>query len=561
MSKPFVYRLSLAPRQKLSPNFVGILTAALLVSHPASATEISAEAAAPTGFVHSLRVGGWLSQHGMHTVIQNACDALGSCSLESAIPNADSESERSLAVTLVLPDVAWRQLRHGLTAASLQIESEEHGETGLVAEIEKYRRMQKSAIDSISVLRVARAASLTMPSVLRLPSDEKTLAEEEAELHAVDAVLSTTGSRVGLTRVKITATPVAPLVAWLWETRVALAGSIAALLLFAIGMAIGRRSRQANVAAATSASQKPVGASVSLRRCARFPFVPQPHRFAFVKRYPLVFDQALELLPMDDLGERVDNEAARPREGAAAVACTDADADALTTIPVLTEILNRDSVPMDAAICISQSHGETLEGTAMPTPHPKLSTSLSATERLASLEFPLPYVDDWIAALKWLLLNRNAWLTATASREAVSPTYWCNELAHRPRPIGSTLATTINLDASSENDKKLARTLSIAALASFSQADFATIVVGSRVDERCFERARTLLVTECDSVAASASQITLIREICRRLGVTVFYDMNLRATDGEPWVVSKHKARPLTVAQPPADAMRAVPIW
>ena len=199
----------------------------------------------------------------------------------------------------------------------------------------------------------------------------------------------------------------------------------------------------------------------------------------------------------------------------------------------------------------------------MPTPHRKLSTTLCATERLASLEFPLPYVDDWIAALKWLLLNRNAWLTATASGEAVSPTYWCNELAHRPRPIGSTLATTTSLDADahSEKDKKLARTLSIAALASFSQADFATIVVGSRVDERCFERARTLLVTECDSVAASASQITLIREICRRLGVIVFYDMNLRATDGEPWIVSKHKAHPLTVPQPPSDPMHALPVW
>ena len=96
--------------------------------------------------------------------------------------------------------------------------------------------------------------------MLRLPSDAKTLAEEEAELHAVDAVLSTTGSRVGLTRVKITATPVAPLVAWLWETRVALAGSIAALLLFVIGMTIGHRSRQASVATATSASQKPASA-------------------------------------------------------------------------------------------------------------------------------------------------------------------------------------------------------------------------------------------------------------------------------------------------------------
>lgn len=124
MSNPFVYRHSLAPRQKLSPNFVDIFAAAWLVSYPASATEISAEAAAPTGLVHLHRIGGWLSQHGMHTVIQNACDALSSCSLESTILNADSESERSLAVTLVLPDVAWRQLRHGLTAASLQNDSE-----------------------------------------------------------------------------------------------------------------------------------------------------------------------------------------------------------------------------------------------------------------------------------------------------------------------------------------------------------------------------------------------------------------------------------------------------
>ena len=85
--------------------------------------------------------------------------------------------------------------------------------------------------------------------------------------------------------------------------------------------------------------------------------------------------------------------------------------------------------------------------------------------------------------------------------------------------------------------------------------------MGSRVDERCFERARTLLVTECDSVAASVSQITLIREICRRLGEIVFYDMNLRATDGEPWIVSKHKAHPLTVPQPPSDPMHALPVW
>ena len=124
MSKPFVYRHSLALRQNLSPNFVGIFAAAWLVSYPAPAREIFAEAAALTGFVHSFRVGGCLSQHGMHTVIQIACDAFGSCALESAIPIADSESERSLAVALVLPYVAWRQLRHGLTAASLQIEFE-----------------------------------------------------------------------------------------------------------------------------------------------------------------------------------------------------------------------------------------------------------------------------------------------------------------------------------------------------------------------------------------------------------------------------------------------------
>lgn len=53
------------------------------------------------------------------------------------MPSADADTDRSPPGTLVMPDVACRQLRRRLTVSDLKIESKAHGET-----VSRYRHRE-----------------------------------------------------------------------------------------------------------------------------------------------------------------------------------------------------------------------------------------------------------------------------------------------------------------------------------------------------------------------------------------------------------------------------------